>query len=267
MLRLNIGKGRNDVHLRLEHLSQCLCVNLPGVAADLLEVAAYVYTADQAIKRGGPVEIEYGECWRRHFRFEVPVRCPHIWRSTLVKDVLAETLSFLSDDEYEFHFIKHRHPPPLGGYRFDELEPDIGMEEIVLFSGGLDSLSGAVREVLQGRRNVVLVSHWSNAKIYARLRELVARLNNFITSGRYRPFHVALAVNKGKALGQDFNQRIRSFLFTAVAAVVARVLGQSRVRIYENGPVSLNLPISPPVLGGRASRTTHPRVLKGFEKS
>jgi hypothetical protein len=70
-------------------------------------------------------------------------------------------------------------------------------------------------------------------------------------------------VNKGKALSRDFNQRTRSFLFLSVAAVVARALGLSRVRAYENGVVSLNLAISPQLLGGRATRSTHPRVLDG----
>jgi hypothetical protein len=154
-LRLALGRGRHDVHLRLDHLSERLAVGLPEVAIDLLELAAYVYAADQAITRGGRTEIEYGERWRRHFRFEVPVRRPDIWRNATVQDALLESLSFLSDDDYEFHFSKRRDPPPLRRYLFDEVEPDTGMEEVVLFSGGLDSLGGAVREVFartpQGR--------------------------------------------------------------------------------------------------------------------
>ncbi len=266
VLRLNIGKGRNDVHLRLDHLSQRLCANLPEVAADLLELVADVYTADQAIKRGGPVEIEYGERWRRHFCFVVPVRRPDIWRDGAVREVLTETLGFLSDDDYEFHFTSRRKPSPLSRYLFDEVEPDTGMEEVLLFSGGLDSLGGAVREILLGRRKVVLVSHWSNSKIYSRQRHLVAGLDEHIASGRFHPLHVAVSVNKGKVFGRDFNQRTRSFLFAAVAGVVAHLFGLPRIRFYENGPVSLNLPVSPQVLGGRASRTTHPRVLRGFER-
>ena len=34
---------------------------------------------------------------------------------------------------------------------------------------------------------------------------------------------------------------------------------------YENGVVSLNLPIAKDVLGARATRTTHPKVIRGFE--
>jgi hypothetical protein len=45
---------------------------------------------------------------------------------------------------------------------------------------------------------------------------------------------------------------------------VARVFGLSRIRFYENGVVSLNLPISEQAVGARATRTTHPQVLNGF---
>ena len=47
---------------------------------------------------------------------------------------------------------------------------------------------------------------------------------------------------------------------------MARIFGLSRLRFFENGVVSLNLPIVPHELGARASRTTHPRVINGFTK-
>ena len=42
---------------------------------------------------------------------------------------------------------------------------------------------------------------------------------------------------------------------------VATSFGLDGVRFYENGVVSLNLPVCAQVLGGRASRTTHPQTL------
>ena len=111
VLRLALGRGRHDVHLRLDHLSERLAANLPEVAIDLLELAAYVYAADQAVTRGGRLEIDYGERWRRHFRFEIPVRRLEVWRRPDVVAALTETLSFLSDDDYEFHFRPLRQPP------------------------------------------------------------------------------------------------------------------------------------------------------------
>lgn len=59
-------------------------------------------------------------------------------------------------------------------------------------------------------------------------------------------------------------QRARSFVFASLGAMFAALIGLNRVRFYENGVVSLNVPPSPQVVGARASRTTHPRVLAGF---
>ena len=43
-------------------------------------------------------------------------------------------------------------------------------------------------------------------------------------------------------------------------------MGFDSLRFYENGVVSLNLPVNAQVIGSRATRTTHPRTLTGFQK-
>jgi len=52
-IRLCLGDGREDVHLHIEHLTRRMCAGLPDVAVDLVELAAFVYAADQASSRGG----------------------------------------------------------------------------------------------------------------------------------------------------------------------------------------------------------------------
>jgi hypothetical protein len=64
----------------------------------------------------------------------------------------------------------------------------------------------------------------------------------------------------------EYTQRSRSFLYAALACVVARLFGRRRVRFFENGVVSINLPISEQVVGARATRTTHPLVMDHFSK-
>ena len=59
-------------------------------------------------------------------------------------------------------------------------------------------------------------------------------------------------------------QRTRSFLFASLAFVLARMFGKERFTFFENGVISFNLPIAGDVLGARATRTTHPRVIRGF---
>jgi hypothetical protein len=71
-------------------------------------------------------------------------------------------------------------------------------------------------------------------------------------------------LNKAKRHGLEHTQRTRSFLFGAFGVLFAHMIGLPRLRFYENGVVSLNLPLSAQVVGARASRTTHPGVLAGL---
>jgi len=75
---------------------------------------------------------------------------------------------------------------------------------------------------------------------------------------------VPVWINKVEPLGKEYTQRSRSFLFGALGAGVATLFGLDRIRFYENGITSMNLPISAQVISGRASRTTHPQVLNGL---
>jgi hypothetical protein len=262
-VRLRLGDGPRDVHFSLHHLTRKLFKGVSGVFTDLLEVATFVYSADQAVSRGGTREFEYGRRWRRHFRFELPVRCPEVWCRPEVTAELRETLGLLSDDDYEFAFTRHPNPPPPDRYLFEETDVD-DFEEVIPFSGGLDSLAGAVREILVGQRKVVLVSHRPANQVYHRQCELVRLLEGRLLDRRLTPLHVAVEVNVGAATSRDLRHRARSFLFAAISAVTARLLKRRRVRFFENGVLSLNLPISGQLVGARATRTTHPQVMGGF---
>lgn len=260
--RIGIDQGRNRVHFRVDSLPKQLIVDLPAAVFDLMEIAAYVYTADQACGRGGEREFEYGTSWRRSFRFEIPVREPDLWNSQEVQSRLVQALSFLSDDEYEFVFSKSASPPSGKDYLFPPAKPDDGgVEEIMLFSGGLDSFAGAVQEIVGGGRKVALVSHVPTEKIGKPQRDLVKDIIRASGPGTPRPLHIQVTLNKDKVLGREFTQRTRSFVFAAFAGIVSHALGRSRFRVYENGIVSFNLPTSSQIVGGRASRTTHPRSL------
>ena len=47
---------------------------------------------------------------------------------------------------------------------------------------------------------------------------------------------------------------------------MARVFGLDAIKFFENGVVSLNLPLTAQAVGGRTTRTTHPKVLNGFSE-
>ena len=137
-------------------------------------------------------------------------------------------------------------------------------DEVVLFSGGLDSLSGAIEELSTGEKNVALVSHRSSPKIFEYQKQLVEELKREFPK---RLMHVPVLVTRREPLQvHEYTQRSRSFLYAALACVVARLFGNTQIRFFENGVVSINLPIAEQVVGARATRTTHPLVLELFRE-
>jgi hypothetical protein len=267
IVRLDLGSTEPTVELKIIDISRCLSSDVPDVIVDLIEIASYVYCADQAVTRGGEGVLARGADWRRQFTFHIPVRRPDVWSSQEVVDVLKRTLSTLSEDEYEFRFQPQTNAMPIQHYLelLQDADSDVeDVEEVLLFSGGLDSLAGAVQESVLDKRRVALVSHRSNPKISSRQKELVKRLQAFCE--HRAPLHVPVWVHKTGSTGREYTQRSRSFLYASLALPVARAFGLRRIRFYENGIVSLNLPISEQVVGTRATRTTHPQVLNGFAK-
>jgi 7-cyano-7-deazaguanine synthase in queuosine biosynthesis len=238
--------------------------NVPHVSADLLEVATYIYAADSASSRGGKTDAQMGARWRRNFRFVIPVRQPDLWSSNRVTSALVETISFLSDDNYEFEFRLLEKPPPAEGYfEFSgEEEARFTPDEVMLFSGGLDSFAGTVDVLVAHGKKVALVSHRSATKIASAQKHLVDQLRARI--GADRVLHIPIWACLDESLGRESTHRTRSFLFAALGTVTARLFGLDRIAFFENGVVSLNLPPVAQVVGARATRTTHPQAMAGF---
>ena len=148
------------MNLKAEDLSRPVLADIPDTFADLIEIATYVYVADQAVTRGGDGVDNLGADWRRRLLLSIPIRHPGFWQRPEVYAALVETLSFLSEDEYHFYFSQLDDGPNVQNYLpFSRGGKGRPVEEVALFSGGLDSVGGAVQEVVFDRRAVALVNH------------------------------------------------------------------------------------------------------------
>ena len=265
-LRLALTGENQNIHLKLEDLNRRLVAEPPDTLRDLLEIASYVYAADSAITRGGATSRAMGAEWRRRFRCVVAVQRPDIWRSPEVSRALTACLSFLTEDEYSFEFEPLSKPPPGEPYLSFSDDPATGRapQDVLLFSGGLDSLAGAVETLADGDGAVALVSHRSSEKIGAAQASLIRDLRERFGAERILPVPVRLKLDE--ALARERTHRSRSFLFSVLATVVAQRLGLDAVSFFENGVTSLNLPTTGQVVGARATRTTHPQALAGMEQ-
>jgi hypothetical protein len=144
-LRLALDGRSQNITLKIEDISKRMVAPVPDHLIDLIEIAAYIYCADQAISRGGEAQAGMGSHWRRRFRFVIPVRQLDHWNSPKVLGPLCDAISFLSEDDYTFEFEKATNPTEVNNYlELSEPARAFKADEVVLFSGGLDSLSGAI---------------------------------------------------------------------------------------------------------------------------
>jgi hypothetical protein len=268
VLRLRRHGPQANVFVEIDDIEGRAWAALPHLFRDLIDIAAYVYAADQSRTRGGLDDARYGARWRRRMFFRIAVEDPDFWNGPDVIRELVAALSFLSEDEYVFEFV--RLPSRVSAGRLKNPGPPFGgvPEGVMLFSGGLDSFAGAAREVIADRRKVLLVNHRSTTKLGPRQISLV---NNLAERARQSPraglpLLLPVRVSKSSVLTEEYTQRTRSFLYASLAAAVTSLLRQTEFRVYENGVVSLNLPPCAQVVGARASRTTHPAALAGFER-
>jgi hypothetical protein len=265
VLRLRNMEPERNVNLHIDDISRSLYRDVQPHFEDLVEIATFIYVADQATTRGGDGVDNMGEEWRRPLHFEIPVRCLDLWRKPETVEALQQAVSFLSEDRYTFVFREYNYPPAFQRcINFAQFDWAYKPQSVVLFSGGLDSLGGAVQEVVVAGSPVALVTHQSNAKFINRLRMLRQMLDG--RAKGVKPLHITVGINKDKDLNHEYTQRSRSFLYATLGATIAQMCDLDEVRFYENGTVSLNLPISRQVVGSKATRTTHPKTLAGFER-
>ena len=226
---------------------------------DLLEIAAYVFAADRLTPRGSREAVEY-QAWSRRLHFIVKVRDYEFWRESKVCNALKSALRFSTGDQnYEFTFQAGHATPPTGLFDDEIFSVDTGGDlSIVLFSGGIDSLAGAIQRLDQTREHVCLVSHLSQVGTVRTQRGLATALQKDYCG---RVSHYKFKTHLQGVRSKEETQRSRSFLYGSIAFALSTAFGRDRFYIYENGITSLNFSRRDDLINARASRTTHPQTI------
>ena len=234
--------------------------HLPNRLLDLLEIASYVYCADRMTSRGPRDAVEY-HSWSRTIEFVIRVRDEPFWNKPEVKKALSAALQFVTGDrEYRFDFQSGHSTSATS--LFDREEFSIAGEKnvsIILFSGGLDSLAGALERLVNTDDRVCLVSHQSFQPSIIRTQERLANTLRSRFPNRVDHYCFKCSLKGIRALEET--QRSRSFLYTSIAFALAYAYKQDRFYVYENGVTSINFSRREDLANARASRTTHPKTI------
>jgi hypothetical protein len=110
----------------------------------------------------------------------MPVRCLSLWSRPDVKSALEETLMALSDDSFDFKFVPSDAEPASASWFGFGTHDGWQADRVIMFSGGLDSLSGALEEMVAQGNRVALVSHFSSTKISKVQKDFVRDLRRLL---------------------------------------------------------------------------------------
>jgi hypothetical protein len=225
-------------------------------AIDFFFISSFVYGVDRFVERH-PFSTDG---WSRLLNVTLPVYEVEKWNEN--KNDLEEVLSFLTGDYWELSFIENcfeiKSEPLSDEYVTTKFK------QVNLFSGGLDSLIGAIdflSDMQNKDENVLLVSHSDSAM--KNKGEQNAVYDSFPIEYKKRAKRVALVevvLCESTLNKREKTFRSRSLLFLGIAVLVAD-LNKLPIVVPENGSVSLNYPLSASRRGACSTRTTHPTFL------
>ncbi|MBB6411933.1 7-cyano-7-deazaguanine synthase [Mesorhizobium sangaii] len=173
-------------------------------------------------------------------------------------EALTDATEFMTDDDVDFEFSRSAVRARSSIFLDFDQSSAFMADEVILFSGGLDSLAGVVEKLATTDARLALVTHRSAQKRMPHQDWLAARLKERFPG---RILWIPIKARRSAGEASETTQRSRPLLFAALGFLVSHILDTRQLLLFENGVVSQNLPISPQVIGSLATRTTHPLVV------
>ncbi len=224
------------------------------IGVDLLVLAAHVHAADTRVSR----DSESQDGWTRELRLIVPVSDVGRWQGAA--SIFERLLNFLTGDRWSLGF---RSRPP----RFARVAPAAparllgpSFDDLALFSGGLDSLIGAI-DALEAGRIPLLISHAGEGATSDAQATIYDALKAQYRGRGFERLRLWMAFPDGLVRGSagENTTRGRSFLFFALGIFAGTGLERAfTLKVPENGLIAVNVPLDPLRLGALSTRTTHP---------
>lgn len=222
--------------------------------ADLLVLAAHVQAADTHISR----DTESQDSWTREIRLVVPVQDLSKWNAAA--PTITRALNFLTGDLWTIQFR-------LRPTDFPNIVPDgtqlltgIPFDKLSLFSGGLDSLIGAI-DLLENGHTPLLISHAGDGSVSDSQNACFEGIKNQYPTNSFERLRVWMSFRGVRIAGKGLEKttRGRSFLFFTIGVLAGTGFSDRfTLLVPENGLIALNIPLDQLRLGSHSTRTTHP---------
>lgn len=263
-IRLNIGisidvsvgkKLDTSATIQLNPIAY-LAGKAPNSSFDLLYLSAIVYAIDRAVDRG----LYSIDGWSREF--DVDIVLPHYDQFISLEESINTMLSFLTGDYWTCHFVGAK---TVKYPKYKDCDFFEGITQVNLFSGGMDSLIGAIDYMTNHPEGKLFLASHYDSKMPGPLSDQVELKKLFGIKYKHQ-FCAIPAVMITPEQSNELSCRSRSLMFLSIALIVASY-AKCDVVVPENGSVSLNYPLSPSRRVSCSTRTTHPVFLNQFRET
>jgi hypothetical protein len=260
-LNLRPNDGDLSIHANIDQVFDTYGAYPSDLAIDLLNLAVTVFTSDKCASRR-----QAYDRWTRGFQIYQPVSDSAVWNR--VQQKLETMLGFLTGDHWEIEFREVKNRSPISHKRTQMGLSGLARHPnaIALLSGGLDSFSGAIELLESFPEEVVFVSHYNRGGPTKTVQDQVYAVLDRNYPRRICPLQFFIQPPEKIISGVERSLRSRSFLFLALGVAVSNSnANHPPLYIYENGLLSLNVPLMHNRTGSLSTRTTHPHFMNLYQ--
>lgn len=229
---------------------------LKAINEDLLIIALSVFAVDKRIFRR-----RFQDCWTRELQVSIPVIEFEKWN--IVKEQLEKVLNFLTGDRWGIEFRRTTFRYGKQNVK-NKAVKEVDFDGVSLFSGGLDSFSGAIH-LLEKKKRICFTGfreYGSLAKrqidLYNILKDAYPQIESNLILFNGTPYAPEDTDKNKTNIPPENTSRSRSLLFLAGALGIAS-LSEKNIPVYipENGFIGINVPLTDSRKGSCSTRTTH----------
>lgn len=219
----------------------------PVWAQDLLQLARAVYLADKLSLRATA-----DDGWSRRMDLSVQVRAAGIWAGRPL-ELLSQLAETLTADRWTISV----HAGAAAWPHQQRTVADPPVEEVALFSGGLDSFAYAAERSRLSGGDMLLVSYYE-----PQWKGQQDRAFGAIAQGSRRMVRRLQASQQISAQRRlEPSARARGLLYTATAVYLAAAHDIPQVAVPENGQLALNPALTAARAAACSTRSVHPQTL------
>ena len=257
--RIDRATGEDDrvrVNIDDRNFKHRIQQEFPPVIADVIDLAVAIHASDR-------LTIQDPQQPQIQLKVVLPVRHPEILNKSTLNQQLCQLLYWATGKQWVFEFERRSQPGRSIENQLLLCSSDPDVDEVSLWSGGLDALAGLYDRLKQSpAKSFALFGSGSNDNIHMRQKDVFHSLQ-YLFPNRLDLCRIPIRFDQSSHLEKNPFSRARGIVFMLLGSAYSYLRGLRVLHVYENGIGAINLPYRKSAVGLDHARSVHPETLLG----